>query len=180
VSLHLDENKAEQSSAGLRVQLEKHVVQLYEKLLSYQMKSVCLYYRNWAAVIRRDMLKIDDWAGQLSEIHKAEAAVQRDIEQYNTEESKMQLRKLTNATSAIEMNLQDIHSAIQDQTRQQEKRHQDDKYEKCMQDLHVTDPREDKKRIQDTKGGLLRDCYRWILNHADFQRFRDDPQSRLL
>ncbi|KAH6977632.1 hypothetical protein EDB80DRAFT_264764 [Ilyonectria destructans] len=180
VSLLLDENKAEQSSAGLRVQLEKHVVQLYEKLLSYQMKSVCLYHRNWAAVIGRDMVKIDDWAGQLSEIQEAEAAVQRYMEQYNTEESKMRLRKLTDAASALEMNLQDIHSAIQDQTRQQDKRHKDDKYEKCMQDLHVTDPREDKKRIQDTKGGLLRDSYRWILGHADFQRFRDDPQSRLL
>lgn len=30
--LLLDENKAGQSSAGLRLQLEKHVVQLYEKL----------------------------------------------------------------------------------------------------------------------------------------------------
>ncbi|KAM6516799.1 hypothetical protein FSOLCH5_007741 [Fusarium solani] len=121
VSLLLDENKAERSSAGLRVQLEQHVVQLYVKLLSYQVKSVCLYHRNWAAVIGRDMVKIDDWSGQLSEIQEAEAAVQRDMEQYNTEESKTQLRKLTDAASAIEMNLQDIHSAIQDQTRQQEK-----------------------------------------------------------
>ncbi|KAH7117523.1 hypothetical protein EDB81DRAFT_733765, partial [Dactylonectria macrodidyma] len=162
VSLLLDENKAEQSSAGLRAQLEKHVVQLYEKLLAYQIKSVCLYHRNWAVVIGRDLLKIDDWAGQLSEIKEAEAAVQRDMEQYNTEERRIYLRGLA------------------DQTRQQEKRYQDDKYDKCMQDLHATDPREDKKRIQHTKGGLLRDSYRWILDHADFQRFRDDPQSRLL
>ncbi|KAM5353453.1 hypothetical protein ACJ41O_000103 [Fusarium nematophilum] len=180
VSLLLDENKAEQSFAGLRVQLEKHVVRLYEKLLSYQMKSVCLYRRNWAAVIGRDMVKIDDWAGQLSEIQEAEAAVQRDMEQYNTEESKMQLRKLTDAASAIEMNLQDIHSAIQDQTRQQEKRHQDDRDKQCLKDLRETDPRDDKTRIQDTKGGLLRDSYRWILDHDDFQRWRDDPQSQLL
>ncbi|EXL40444.1 hypothetical protein FOCG_17066 [Fusarium oxysporum f. sp. radicis-lycopersici 26381] len=180
VSLLLDENKAEQSSAGLRAQLEKHVVQLYEKLLSYQMKSVCLYHRNWAAVIGRDILKIDDWAGQLSEIQESEAAVHRDMEQYNTEESKTYLRDLAVAARSQEAKLQDIHSAIEDQTRQQEKRYQDDKYDKCMQDLHVTDPRKDKKRIQDTKGGLLRDSYRWILDHVDFQRFRDDPQSRLL
>ncbi|KAL6406189.1 hypothetical protein AUP68_10357 [Ilyonectria robusta] len=180
VSLLLDENKAEQSSAGLRVQLEKHVVQLYEKLLSYQMQSVCLYHRNWAAVIGRDMVKIDDWAGQLSEIQEAEAAVQRDMEKYNTEESKMQLRKLTDAASTIEMNLQDIHSAIQDQTRQQEKRHQDDGDKQCLKDLRETDPRDDKTRIQDTKGGLLRDSYRWILDNDDFQRWRDDSQSQLL
>ncbi|KFA80387.1 hypothetical protein S40288_09853 [Stachybotrys chartarum IBT 40288] len=180
VSLLLNENKAEQSSAGLRVQLERHVVQLFEKLLSYQMESVCLYHRNWAAVIGRDMVKIDDWAGQLSEIQEAEAAVQRDMEQYNTEESKKQFRKLTDAASAIEENLQDIHSAIEDQTWQQERRHQDDKDKQCLNDLRETDPRDDKTRIQDTKGGLLRDSYRWILDNDDFQRWRDFSQSQLL
>jgi hypothetical protein len=180
VTLLLDENKAEQSSAGLRVQLEKHVVQLYEKLLSYQIQSICLYHRNWAAVIGRDMFKLDDWAGQLSEIQEAEAAVQRDMEQYNTEESKMQLRKLTDAAGAIEMNLQDIHSAIEDQTRQQERRHQDDRDKQSLKDLRETDPRDDKTRIQDTKGGLLRDAYRWILDNDDFQRWRVDSRSQLL
>ncbi|EXL40785.1 hypothetical protein FOCG_16729 [Fusarium oxysporum f. sp. radicis-lycopersici 26381] len=153
---------------------------LYEKFLSYQVKSVCLYHRNWAAVVLRDVFQLDDWAGQLDDIQKAEAAVRTDSDQYNTEQSKIYLRKLTDTASALEMNLQGIHSAIKDQTRQQEKRYQDAKYEKCMQDLHVTDPRKDKKRIQDTKGGLLRDSYRWILDHAKFQQFRDDPQSRLL
>ncbi|KAH7187792.1 NACHT domain-containing protein [Fusarium oxysporum] len=152
VSLLLNENKAKQSSAGLRVQLEKHIVQLYEKLLSYQMKSTCIYHRNWAVVIGRDMVKIDDWAGQLSEIQEAEAAI----------------------------NLLDIHSAIQDQIRQLEKRHQDDADKQCLKDLRETDPRDDKTRIQDTKGGLLRDSYRWILDNDDFQRWRDDPQSQLL
>ncbi|KAF2678940.1 HET-domain-containing protein, partial [Lentithecium fluviatile CBS 122367] len=54
------------------------------------------------------------------------------------------------------------------------------KLEQCMQDLHFTNPRDDKKRIEDTKGGLLKDSYRWILRNADFQRWRDDRQSRLL
>lgn len=54
------------------------------------------------------------------------------------------------------------------------------KLEKCIQDLHLTNPRDDKKRIEDTKGGLLEDSYRWILENPDFQRWRDDQQSRLL
>ncbi|CAH0048128.1 unnamed protein product [Clonostachys solani] len=180
VSLLLDENKDEQSVAGLRAQLENHIAQLYEDLLAYQMKSVCLYHRNWTAVIGRDLLKIDDWAGHLSGIHEAELAVQRDMEQYNTEESKMRLRKLVDSAKAIETNLQDIHSAIQDQTRQQDKRHRDDKDEQCLKDLRETDPRDDKTRIQSTKGGLLRDSYRWILQHDDFERWRDDSQGQLL
>ncbi|OCK89247.1 HET-domain-containing protein [Cenococcum geophilum 1.58] len=55
-----------------------------------------------------------------------------------------------------------------------------DKREKCVQELHLTDPRDDKKRIEDTKDGLLKDSYRWILENSDFQQWRDNQQSRLL
>jgi hypothetical protein len=52
--------------------------------------------------------------------------------------------------------------------------------EKCIQDLRLTDPRDDKKRIEDTKGGLLWDSYHWILQNSDFQQWRNDQQSCLL
>ncbi|KAH7111543.1 NACHT domain-containing protein [Dactylonectria macrodidyma] len=51
---------------------------------------------------------------------------------------------------------------------------------RCLSDLRITDPRDDKTRIEDTKGGLLRDSYHWILDHEDFQRWRYGPQSQLL
>ena len=49
-------------------------------------------------------------------------------------------------------------------------------------DLRATDPRDDKTRIEQTKGGLLKDSYHWILKNAEFQRWRhgDDHQSQLL
>ncbi|EXL90224.1 hypothetical protein FOIG_16512 [Fusarium odoratissimum NRRL 54006] len=56
----------------------------------------------------------------------------------------------------------------------------DSNHDRCITDLRLTDPRDDKERIQDTKGGLLRDSYSWVLNHDNFQRWRDDPQSLLL
>jgi hypothetical protein len=49
-----------------------------------------------------------------------------------------------------------------------------------MQHLRLTDPRDDKKRIEETKGGLLEDSYHWILKNPDFQQWRYDEQSRLL
>lgn len=55
-----------------------------------------------------------------------------------------------------------------------------DKLDKCLRDLRITNPYDDKKRIEDTKGGLLEDSYCWILDNADFQRWRRDQQSRLL
>ena len=45
-----------------------------------------------------------------------------------------------------------------------------DKLNKCLQDLRLTDPRDDKKRIEDTKGGLLAGSYHWILENPDFQQ----------
>ncbi|KAI1207640.1 WD40 repeat-like protein [Annulohypoxylon truncatum] len=49
-----------------------------------------------------------------------------------------------------------------------------------LADLRLTDPRDDKKRIEQTKGGLLRESYRWILDHHDFLRWRNNFDSRLL
>ena len=49
-----------------------------------------------------------------------------------------------------------------------------------IQDLQVTDPRDDKKRIEQDKGDLLRDSYRWVLDNVDFQRWLNDGQDQLL
>ncbi|KAJ6264400.1 Vegetative incompatibility protein [Drechslerella dactyloides] len=44
----------------------------------------------------------------------------------------------------------------------------------------VIDPRDDKRRIESTRDGLLSDVYQWILENDEFQRWHDDEQSRLL
>jgi hypothetical protein len=51
---------------------------------------------------------------------------------------------------------------------------------RCLNDLRITDPRHDKKRIEEIKGGLLPESYRWVLDNAEFQRWRHDEQSGLL
>jgi hypothetical protein len=50
----------------------------------------------------------------------------------------------------------------------------------CLRDLRVTDPREDRARIEGDKDRLLRDCYTWVLDDASFQRWRTQDESRLL
>ena len=44
----------------------------------------------------------------------------------------------------------------------------------------MTDSRDDKAHIEHDKGGLLKDVYRWVLENAEFKRWRDDEQSPLL
>ncbi|KAF2033235.1 HET-domain-containing protein [Setomelanomma holmii] len=55
-----------------------------------------------------------------------------------------------------------------------------DKLEICIQDIRSTDPRHDKQRIEDTKGGLLADSYRWVMDNTAFQQWQGEPHSRLL
>jgi hypothetical protein len=50
----------------------------------------------------------------------------------------------------------------------------------CIQDLCITDPWHDKKRIEENKGGLLRDSYYWILKTSEFQQWRSTWQCSLL
>jgi len=44
----------------------------------------------------------------------------------------------------------------------------------------VTDPEQDKKRIENEKDPLRRDCYTWILEDKDLRDWRDGCDSRLL
>ncbi|KKF96006.1 Vegetative incompatibility protein HET-E-1 [Ceratocystis platani] len=179
-SLLLDENKRDTTTAALRDALEENITRLFQKLLLYQIRSICLYHRNKAVTVLRDMFLIDDWAGQINDIQEAEKAVQHDIEQYNTQESQLQMYKLNDSTAAMQANVENIHTAVQSLAGQQAKAREDDKYNECLKDLYVTDPRTDKKSIEVRKGGLLKDSYKWILEHQDFQKFKNETDSRIL
>ena len=52
--------------------------------------------------------------------------------------------------------------------------------QKCIQDLRLSDPRDDKKRIESTGGGLLEDSYRWIIGNSEFKQWRSDQLSPVL
>jgi hypothetical protein len=49
----------------------------------------------------------------------------------------------------------------------------------CLVDLRVTDPRHDKTRIEDVKGGLLEDSYCWVFDNVDFQQWRHQHNQLL-
>jgi hypothetical protein len=58
--------------------------------------------------------------------------------------------------------------------------HEIQKLKDCLRDLRSGDSRDDKKRIEDTKGGLLADSYRWVLDNTTFRQWQQEPNSRLL
>ncbi|KAI0844300.1 hypothetical protein F5Y00DRAFT_256113 [Daldinia vernicosa] len=172
----LEENQVGKS-AGLRGELENRIIELYKRLLSYQMKSASLYYRNRLVVILRDIVKRDDWENTLESMKSLEIAIQRDIDTYTNFEIKDLLEKLVEDTESM---LHDIYRAIRDQTMAQKKTQQEEKDNECLRALYVSDPSDDKRRIKETKGGSHQESSNWILEHEDFQTWRDNDESNVL
>lgn len=50
----------------------------------------------------------------------------------------------------------------------------------CLKDLHITNPCRDKTRIEQLKGGLLKDVCLWVLRNDSFKQWRDEKESGLL
>ncbi|PNP51308.1 hypothetical protein THARTR1_08065 [Trichoderma harzianum] len=50
--------------------------------------------------------------------------------------------------------------------------------DRCLADLRSTDPRDDKIRIEQTKGGLLRELYNWVLENDKFKLWYDDDDTK--
>ncbi|KAJ5980358.1 hypothetical protein N7481_007656 [Penicillium waksmanii] len=50
----------------------------------------------------------------------------------------------------------------------------------CLRDLRTTSPEDDKDRIEQTNGGLLKDSYRWILDNEQFKQWQDSQSNRLI
>ncbi|KAK4206474.1 hypothetical protein QBC37DRAFT_381060 [Rhypophila decipiens] len=152
-------------------QLEQRVIELYEALLSYQMKSVCSYYRNQGLVFLRGMLKLDDWEGDLKLVMDIEAIVQNDAVQHFQEQTKISLGKLVDRAKKRETLLGDIHQDIQEFIRLQKEMRMVAEDEKCLQDLFIVDPQHDMKKIQKKKDTLLEGGYNWILDTKEYKAF---------
>ncbi|KAL7959139.1 hypothetical protein V8C34DRAFT_323384 [Trichoderma compactum] len=50
----------------------------------------------------------------------------------------------------------------------------------CQNALFITNPEDDKRRIEETKGGLHLDAYIWIIQNEEFTHWLKDPETRLL
>jgi hypothetical protein len=110
-------------------------------------------------------------------VQDAENLVRQYSDAYNTQQIRFYLQQLVDTAKNQETKLlQDVHRVLQDQASMQLVRED----HQCLKDLRLTDPRDDKTRIEKTKGGLLDDSYQWILNHPDFRQWRDDEHGRLL
>ncbi|KAL4734345.1 hypothetical protein BDV11DRAFT_212893 [Aspergillus similis] len=52
--------------------------------------------------------------------------------------------------------------------------------QQCLKSLLLSNPESDRRRIEKTKGGLLDDSFRWIMDTAQYQAWLNNPGSQLL
>lgn len=152
-------------ASGTRLGLENQIVDLYRKLLLYQIRSICSFFGNRGVVFMRDLIQFDSWEGQLESIRKAEDQFRHDTMTYSM------LRQYS-GFEEIRHQLEQLAEGVKFQATQLA--HQ------CMKDLYLTDPELDKMRIEESKGDLLPGAYRWVLKDSSFRQWRDGSGSQLL
>lgn len=162
-----------------RSRLREEILELYQSLLFYQIKSVCFYHKNQVGVFMRAFVDLDRWSDDLEEIRKAEEALQRDIAQYDLESLKSQVAE---SRSYMEEQFNQILDALKETSNAQRSIEQEKQDSECIKLLCGTDPRSDIDGIQSRKDDLIRESYKWILDIDEYRKFIDweDPDASLL
>ncbi|KAH0526830.1 hypothetical protein TsFJ059_010108 [Trichoderma semiorbis] len=161
-SLLFNNSSSDHSFIGVQNELQKAFISFYKKLLQFQMKSICNYYRNRGFVFLRDLVELDNWDSSLKSIQTDDTSLRNKIGAFLNLESESHLRAIAHHTKA-----QETYQRTQED-------------QQCLRDLRITDPRADRTRIENTKGGLLQESYRWILENPQFQTWRSSDDNRLL
>ncbi|KAK3938110.1 hypothetical protein QBC46DRAFT_356117 [Diplogelasinospora grovesii] len=156
---------------------------LYKLIIDFQVRTVLRFYRDRIKNFFRGTIDYDKWAEKADGIKHEEVELFQKFDKAMSGGSLRKLKGLAQEAEASRKALNELVDIARNSLRFAEKMDQhmsDTDNRDCLESLGATDPRLDKERIEQEKGGLLRDSYCWVLNHVDFQRWRDDEQSQLL
>jgi hypothetical protein len=83
------------------------------------------------------LANLDDWDSDLKSVTDAESALQKDLDQFNTQHAKSLLGHLVELAKEREALLGDIRHALRDNFALQKEVHRDEKDTRCLQDLRL-------------------------------------------
>lgn len=63
----------------LMEEFHRHIVDLYQLIIEFQIKTVLQFYRNWVAQVARDAIRYDNWKEMTSKIQKQEKIIQKEL-----------------------------------------------------------------------------------------------------
>ncbi|KAI0447277.1 hypothetical protein F4803DRAFT_364494 [Xylaria telfairii] len=187
-------------------QANDHIVQLYERILKFQIRSVLRFYRSHLGRYAGDVILTEDWKKMKSDIKEFEDTVNGTLNQINQFVARQELESLNeNSKRSLEV-MQQFMSVSEEQVRlateqlgiatkqldisQREleiqenkvKERLSDKQNECLQLFRLTDSNKDatyewyKDRVETRVEGTCQ----WFLQHEKFQRWLKQDSGPLL
>ncbi|KAJ0334992.1 hypothetical protein KNSL1_013671 [Colletotrichum chrysophilum] len=99
---------------GLKTEFDSHIVDLYQDILEFQVKTVLRFYRKWFANLGRDILQHDEWDGLVAKIKDREQIVQKESNTLNNVASRDNLETISKAAQQQHDNMQSLLSIAKD------------------------------------------------------------------
>jgi N-terminal domain of NWD NACHT-NTPase/NACHT domain len=93
---------AAEEDVSARRLLEDKLIGLYEKLITFQMRSVGYYYQSQLKHILRDAFKVNAWEGALKDIKEAEDSLRTDASDYDRKMQRAHLSELERSAKLLQ------------------------------------------------------------------------------
>lgn len=160
---------------------ENTVVELYKRILEFQIRLVRQHSHSWAKRYGRDVLKIDDWMSLTSQIKELETKCTELAQDLSRERVERALqdseRNMRCGLEKIQQELERTTRGIEQQTMMQSIWRQTDEERECIQLFRQSNPYENQKnrtprRVLET--GL------WFLENKKFLDWRENEGPDLL
>ena len=173
----------EDMKAELKADLTERLVEFYKLIINFQVKSVIRFYQTRTKNFFRGTINYDGWDKKLQDIKECDAALFSKFGTAISGNNLQVLRELACQAEASRKALDDLlmnARELVNVSQKMDRRMSDAENRACLRDLKATDPRDDKDRIEQDRGGLLKDSYAWVLNNDEFKQWRDNEESQLL
>ena len=162
--------------AGIKTELKERVKCFYKLVIGFQVQSVMRWDRSPLQDYLKSVVDSDDWGTQLSMIKEAEQTLR---DSFQDAASWTSVQKLDTIKQEAQESRKAL-DAIADQTREISQHMSNAEHRRCREILKATNPPHDKERIEEFKGGLLKDSYHWIVQHEDFKQWMAAKSGQLL
>jgi ankyrin repeat protein len=159
------------------------ILQLYSSILRYEMEAVCEFHHTHAAIRGiKDILGMNDWKGGLEAIMSLEAAVYRDIEQYNTQSSVNHLNAIATSTGKLQEISDALSRIVEEQQRLAKLREQGEKREQLRSQAELIGRFKTTAYDMIMKVNPMRvpGTCEWFISHAKFKDWLDRHSSSIL
>ncbi|KAI0862797.1 hypothetical protein F4860DRAFT_97630 [Xylaria cubensis] len=184
---------------ALMAEVDSHIVQLYQRILEFQIRSVLRFYKSSLRLYLSDVILTEDWEKMVIDIKEFEGTIDRTLIQINQVVARQELESISKKSGdALEAmrqllsvsELQVRIAADQLEVARRELEIQEDEAKKklsdeqndCHQLFRLTDKNKDatyewyKGRVESRIDGTCE----WFLNHENFRRWLEQDSGPLL